>query len=421
MSEDAPKAWYRELHWQILAGLLLGFLFAIGVRQWFLSSQDLETLATLRAPFGFLGDLFMRALKLIVIPLVVVSVVTGIQRLGDASELGRIGLRTIAYYMLTTLAAVVIGLLLVNIVQPGVGLGLEIPGETALKPKPFLDVLRDIIPSNIFGALANGDMLPTIFASVLFGLALLTVGEKGQPIRDLLESVNEVVFKVTDWVMATAPVGVGALFAFALTDPKLADLTTFFENLFGYFMTVVAGLSIHAVLVLPVLYFVATRRNPLRYAQALSPALLTAFSTASSSATYPLTLECVTDRADVDKKTADFVLPLGATINMDGTALYEAVAAVFIANALGIDLTFTAQLIIVLTATLAAIGAAGVPSAGLVTMIIVLESVGLPASGFLLVMSVDRILDQFRTTVNVWGDSIGAAVVAHYVEAKPDA
>jgi len=205
---------------------------------------------------------------------------------------------------------------------------------------------------------------------------------------------------------------VTALFVATLLDPRLNDLPQFFEDLGTYMFAVVAGLGLHGFVVLPLVLLLIARRNPFEYIRALAPALLTAFSTASSSATYPVTLECVTDRAGVSKKSADFVLPLGATINMDGTALYEAVAAVFIANALGFDLSLTQQLIIVVTATLAAIGAAGVPSAGLVTMIIVLESVGLPGAGYGLVVAVDRILDMCRTTINVWGDSVGAAVVA---------
>lgn len=425
------------LHWQILIGLVAGFAIAVVCRAIFLidppaaveaGAVDIEslrgivstsaaraegilTLDAIRQPFTFVGQLFLRLLKLIVLPLIIVSVISGIQGIGSPEKLGKIGTRTVGYYVATSFVAVVIGLVVVNIIKPGKGLNLSVTGEAELEPKPLLDVFRDIVPSNFFEALSNGDMLPVIFTSIVFGLALLLVGEAGEPVRKLIDSLNEVVFKLTDWVMKTAPVGVAALLVDTLLDPKLADLTTFFVNLGGYSVTVLLGLFLHGFVFLPLMLLFVAKRNPLDYIRSLSPALLTAFSTASSSATYPVTRDCVVDDAEVSRESADFVLPLGATINMDGTALYEAVAAVFIANAIGIDLTFAQQVVIVITATLAAIGAAGVPSAGLVTMIIVLESVGLPAAGYGLVVAVDRILDMCRTSINVWGDSVGAAVV----------
>lgn len=426
-------AWYRKLHWQILVGLGVGLAIAVVMRAVFLVPAPtggtpaeivaqaheyalaVTTLDSWRQPFVFVGDLFLRLLKLIVLPLIVVSIISGIQQIGSANELGRIGWRTIAYYLGTTFFAVTIGLIVVNIVQPGVGMNLVVEGQPALRPTPILEVFREIIPKNFFGALAEGKMLPTIFASVVFGLALLLTGETGQAARNVLEGLNAAIFKVVDWVMATAPVGVGALLVATLVDPKLADLTIFFVNMGGYTASVVVGLAIHGFIVLPIALWLFARRNPRDYLRSLSPALLTAFSTASSSATYPVTRDCTIDGAGVSRKSADFVLPLGATINMDGTALYEAVAAVFIANAIGFELTMADQIVIVLTATLAAIGAAGVPSAGLVTMIIVLEAVGLPAAGYVLVVAVDRILDMCRTTINVWGDAVGAAVVDQWI------
>lgn len=420
---ESKTPWYTELHWQILIGLIVALIFSIAVRHVLLTDATdatLATMASLRQPFAFVGELFLRLLKLIVIPLLVFSVIAGIQSLGDAASLGRVGLRTIAYYMTTTLLAVIAGIVVVNLFKPGVGLNMTVEGEPELEPKPILEVFRDIVPENFFAALAAGDMLPTIFCAIVIGLALLSLSAREvEPLTRFVDAANTVVFRITDWVMITAPVGVSALFVATLLDPALADLTEFFGDLGAYMAAVVTGLGFHAIVTLPLILFLVTRRNPFEFAKALSPALLTAFSTASSSATYPVTHECVTDRADVPKKSADFVLPLGATINMDGTALYEAVAAVFIANAIGFDLTFGQQVIIVLTSTLAAIGAAGVPSAGLVTMIIVLESVGLPAAGYGLVVAVDRILDMCRTSVNVWGDSVGAAVVAHGLDDPP--
>ena len=444
--DDSSQPWYKQLHWQIFIGLMVALVYALVVRQLVpvaplpdveISDPTVQQaqsvigsaidaasqrapaqhrLEQFRAPFTFLGDLFIRLLKLIIIPLILTSVISGIVNLRNPEEVGRIGLRTIAYYLMTTLAAVTVGLLVVNILQPGKGLNLSIGGEAELEPTPLSEVFLNIVPENIFAALADGAMLPTIFAALLIGIGLLAVGERGQPLADLIDSANDLVLRITDWIMATAPVGVGALFINTLLDPELLDIVAFFEDLGLYMVSVLSGLAVHSLLVLPLLLYFLAKYPPHLYAKALSPALLTAFSTASSSATYPVTRESVTERAGVSEKSADFVLPLGATINMDGTALYEAVAAVFIANALGMDLSFTQQLVIVITATLAAIGAAGVPSAGLVTMIIVLESVGLPGAGYGLVVAVDRILDMCRTTVNVWGDSVGAAVVGRWIE-----
>lgn len=406
MSNNTP--WYKKLHWQILIGLAGGFIYALIIRQ---VTSDVETWKTASAPFSFLGALFIRALKMIIVPLIVASIITGIQQIQDTTRLGKIGARTFVYYMLTTFFAVSIGLLVVNVLSPGEGLNLSVPNTKTPTPTPLLKVFEQIIPTNILGSMAAGKMLPTIFVSILFGIGLLAVGEVGKPLVKLFEALNAVVLKITDWIMKLAPIGVAALFIQTLLSPTLSDLGSFFANLGGYMFAVVVGLLVHGVVVLSVFLVIFAKRNPLDYFRALSPALLTAFSTASSSATYPVTLDCVTKEAGVSKESANFVLPLGATINMDGTALYEAVAAVFIANALGIELTFAQQLIILITATLAAIGAAGVPSAGLVTMIIVLESVGLPGAAFGLVVAVDRILDQCRTTINVWGDAVGAAVV----------
>ncbi|MFW5968100.1 MAG: dicarboxylate/amino acid:cation symporter, partial [Persicimonas sp.] len=378
-------------------------------------ARAVDSLQPWRAPFSFAGDLFLRLLKLIVLPLILTSVITGIMRLRSPSELGRLGLWTVGFYVFTSLMAVTIGMVVVNVLAPGKGLDLSVGGEPALEPTPLSEVFLNIVPDNLFGALSGGDMLPTIFVAIVAGLAILMLGQKVDLVRRGIEQAHEVVMLVTDWVIKTAPVGVAALLVNTLLDPKLADLSAFFGDMGMYMVSVLTGLGIHSLVVLPLLLWLVARMRPVAYAQALAPALLTAFSTASSSATYPVTLECVTERGGVSEKSADFVLPLGATVNMDGTALYEAVAAVFIANALGIELGFAQQLIIVLTATLAAIGAAGVPSAGLVTMIIVLESVGLPAAGYGLVVAVDRILDMCRTSVNVWGDSVGAAVIDRLV------
>lgn len=451
MSEANQSAWYKQLHWLILFGLVAGLVYSLVVRQSIdippveaveasgqLAAQAASgtveaalaqaerraeaaaTMQSFRAPFSFIGELFLRLLKLIIIPLILTSVVTGITSLREPSELGRLGLLTVGYYMMTTVLAVTVGMIVVNLIDPGVGLNLSVGGEAELQPTPLSEVFLGIVPENFFAALSAGDMLPTIFVAIIAGLALLKLGDKAGGIRKLFDEANKVVLMITDWIMLTAPVGVAALLINTLLDPELIDLGQFFIDMAAYVASVLGGLAIHAFVVLPLLLFFLARYNPLRYISALAPAMLTAFSTASSSATYPVTLESVTKRAGISEKSADFVLPLGATINMDGTALYEAVAAVFIANALGFDLSFAQQITIVLTATLAAIGAAGVPSAGLVTMIIVLESVGLPGAGYGLVVAVDRILDMCRTSVNVWGDSVGAAVVGRWIGEDPD-
>lgn len=414
-SGEPRVPWYKQLHWQIALGIVLGFAYGVIVRViWPADPGDpsgLEVWESAAGPFVFLGDLFIRSLKMIIIPLIVASIVTGIRNIGDTSKLGRVGFKTVTYYTATTLLAVIVGMLVVNVIDPGVGLNLDYQAGKVLEPKPLSAVFANIVPTNILDAFAKNDMLPSIFVAILMGVGILSIKEKGEPLSALFESFNALILKITDWIMRLAPIGVGALFVKTLLDPKLVDLPSFLESLGSYMFSVVLGLGIHGLVTLPLILWLTTRRNPLTYIRALSPSLLTAFSTASSSATYPVTLDCVTDRAGVSKENASFVLPLGATINMDGTALYEAVAAIFIANALGVDLSFSQQLIIVVTATLAAIGAAGVPSAGLVTMIIVLESVNLPGEAYGLVVAVDRILDMCRTTVNVWGDAIGAAVV----------
>ena len=437
--------WYRKLHWQIALGVVAALAYGLAVRLiWPLpalepgpagaSAPELLAHATqtaqsraqilgiwgrAAAPFAFLGDLFIRALKMIIIPLIVSSVVCGIQGIGDASALGKIGLRTLLYYLGTTFLAVCGGLLVVNLLDPGAGLDLSYQVGESLEPTPISQVFAEIVPTNALAVFAGNDMLPSIFVAVLTGLGLLVIGEEGAPVARFFEGLEALVLKITDWIMATAPIGVGALFIKTLLDPNLADLGQFFADLGSYMIAVLAGLGLHALVTLPILLFVFTGRKPWEFARSMSAALLTSFSTASSSATYPVTLECVTEEAGVSQKSANFVLPLGATINMDGTALYEAVAAIFIANALGVELSFGQQVVIVITATLAAIGAAGVPSAGLVTMIIVLESVGLPGAAYGLVVAVDRLLDMCRTSVNVWGDSVGAAIVSRWVDLEP--
>jgi Na+/H+-dicarboxylate symporter len=363
----------------------------------------------------FLGDLFLNALKMMIVPLIVASMISGVASLGDVRRLGRTGLVTIGYYAATTGIAVGIGICLANLIQPGAGVtpvAQELPSMVGEKTYTVVDVIVNMIPENVFEAAAETNVLPLIVVALVFGGILTTLGERGKPVIKFFEGVNAAVLKLVYLVMMFAPVGVFALVATKLGAAGGGE--AFWGELYKlgkYALTVLAGLAIHGLVVLPLLLFLVARRNPFRYAFNLLTAFATAFSTASSAATLPVTMRLVEKRNKVSNEASSFVLPLGATINMDGTALYEAVAALFIAQAYGIHLGPAQQLVIFFTATLAAVGAAAIPEAGLVTMVIVLTSVGLPVEGIGAILAIDWFLDRCRTTVNVWGDTVGAAVV----------
>jgi len=357
------------------------------------------------------GDIFIRLLKMIIIPLILASMVAGIVSLGDVRKLGRIGLRTFFYYTATTLLAVLVGLILVNVIRPGarVDMGAEEVAELVERETPsVVSIVEDIVPENVLAAMAQDKVLSIIFFSILLGVAISSVGEKGRGLALLFDAFSGVMMKITGWIMRLAPFGVFALMAYTIGSMGLSVI----KPLILYMATVVVGLSIHAIVTLPALLSTFGRYSPLKFIRDVFSAVATAFSTASSAATLPITMDCVEKNAGVSNKVASFVLPLGATVNMDGTALYEAVAAMFIAQAYGIDLTIWQQVIIMLTATLASIGAAAIPGAGLVTMVIVLKAVNLPLEGIGMILAVDRLLDMLRTAVNVWGDACGTAVVA---------
>jgi Na+/H+-dicarboxylate symporter len=357
------------------------------------------------------GDMFIRLLKAIIIPLIMASMVAGIVSLGDVRKLGRIGLRTFGYYVVTTTLAVSVGLVLVNLMRPGIGvdMGVEKTFDLAGREVPsVVSIIMDIVPANLFHAMANDKVLSVIFFSLLLGVAISSVGEKGRPLVNLFEAFNTVMMKITDWIMRLAPFGVFALMAHTIGTMGLSVI----KPLLVYMTTVTIGLIFHACVTLPILLAVLGKYPPLKFIRDVFSAVATAFSTASSAATLPITMDCLQENTGVSNKVTSFVLPLGATVNMDGTALYEAVTAMFVAQAYGIDLSISQQLIIMLTATLASIGAAAIPGAGLVTLVIVLKAVGLPLEGIGMILAVDRILDMLRTGVNVWGDACGAAVVA---------
>ena len=369
-----------------------------------------------------IGDLFLRLLQMLVVPLIISSLITGVTGMGDLRTLGAIGGRAIGFYLTTSFVAIVTGIAMVNIIRPGEGAELAMLEEGAVA-KPLLtdtpdsiavvlwEQLESLIPKNPLAAATEGDMLPVIFFSLLIGV-FIGIAEHREGSKDarivgrFFSGLFDVMMQMTLFVVKFAPIGVFGFTLYAAAGKGPAA----FRVLGWYVLTVFVALSIHAMVTLPFILRVRTGRSPLEYARQLLTALVTAFSTASSNGTLPLTMENV-EKAGVRPQVASFVLPLGATINMDGTALYEAVAVLFIAQVYGIDLTMAQQGLIALTALLASIGAAGIPHAGMVMMVVVLNAVGLPTSAVALILAVDRILDMLRTTVNVWSDSIAAAVV----------
>ena len=362
----------------------------------------------------WMGVLFMRLLKMLIIPLVLSSLISGVSNLGGAENLGRLGLKTLSYYMLTSTLAIVTGLFFVNLLKPGVGaekIGAGVVDGLSTSADSIGETLMEIVPTNLFSALSNGEMLPIIFFSILFGLFITKVGDKPRIIMtDFFNAMFDVMMKITMWVIRFTPLGVFGIVAKVIADQD--DLTGLAARMGIYMLTVLLGLFFHAFISLPLLTRFIGKVNPVKHFKAVTTPLLTAFSTSSSGATLPLTMTAVEQNDGVSNKISSFTLPLGATINMDGTALYELVVAVFIAQAYGIDLTIGQQAIMVLTALLASIGAAAIPMAGLVMITVVLTVAGLPLEGIGLVLAVDRILDMFRTSVNVWSDTCGAVIIA---------
>ena len=363
----------------------------------------------------WIGEMFLDTLKMLVIPLIVSSMIVGITGLGDIRKVGKAGTITLIYFLSTSGIAVMAGIIVVNIMQPGLGVELTtgIPEKVAGKESiDITDILKSFVTPNLFQSMAKMEILPIIMFSLVFGGVLTTLGEKGKLVISVFDGINIAIMKIVHLVMYFAPLGVFALVSSKLGAAGGGDLFLAELLKIGKFaVTVILGLMIHALITLPaILYFVA-KQNPLTYFKNMSTALTTALSTASSAATLPVTIECVEKENKISRRTTLFVIPLGATVNMNGTALYESIAAIFIAQMVGIHLGLGDQVLIFLTATLAAIGAAGIPEAGLVTMVIVLQAVGLPLEGIGMLLSIDWFLDRLRTSVNVWGDSIGAAVV----------
>ena len=402
------------LHWRILIGMFLGVVAALILGQFEWGSRLITDYVK---PFG---TIFINGLKLIAMPLILASLIKGVSDLKDLSRLSQMGLRTIITYVFTTLIAVSIGLLVVNAVAPGEQISeqtrndlVEAYGGEAEKKQEQaerqieagpLQALVDLVPSNIVGAASNnGNMLQVIFFALFFGISLIMIPEaSATPVKAFFDGLNDVILKMIDLIMALAPYGVFALMAALVVEAPSADL---FSALLWYALCVVFGLLLLVVVYLIIVRFVL-KRSPMAFIRGIAPAQLLAFSTSSSAATLPVTMECVEEELGVRKEVASFVLPIGATINMDGTSLYQAVAAVFIAQAFGMDLDFATQMGIIATATLASIGSAAVPGAGMVMLIIVLGQAGIPEAGLALIFAVDRPLDMCRTVINVTGDAM---------------
>lgn len=418
--------WYKKLHWQIIIGMILGLLWGL-----FSSAVGLnEFTSNYVRPFG---DIFITMLKLIAVPLVLASLVVGVSNLNDMTKLSRMGGKTIAIYMVTTTFAITIGLGVVNIMQPGKALpeetrtslmesyGGSVEGRDAdareLLDRSPLDFFVDIVPENFFEAASdNANMLQVVFIAILIGIGIVKIPiQKGQVLINVFEAFNDVIIKIVDLIMKTAPYGVFALMAVVIIDLAGDDLDqafTILSALGWYTIAVIIGLILHVLIVYSTLFKFFSQMKLKDFFRAIQPAVLLGFSTSSSAATLPVTMERVENNLGVEEEVSSFVLPVGATINMDGTSLYQAVAAVFIAQALGMDLSIAQQLTIVLTATLASIGAAGVPGAGIIMLVIVLQTIQVPIEGIAMILGVDRILDMARTAVNVTGDAAVAVAVA---------
>lgn len=418
--------WYRKLHVQIILGLILGIIYGIFAAAFGLGNFTANWIA----PWG---TIFINLLKLIAVPLVLASLVMGVASLSDLRKLSRIGGKTIALYIATTVVAVVIGLVIVNVVRPGDGMPVEMRDrlqsmyksdaesktQVADKTKEQgpLQPIVDIFPENFFGSASNNrNMLQVVVVAILFGVGLIQVSrEKAKPVLAFFDGTNEVIIKLVVVVMLMAPLGVFALIASTITSvarDSVMQVVELLRALAFYCFVVILGLLIHTLLVYPLILKFLTPMKVKAFFLGIGPAQLVAFSTSSSGATLPVTMERCERNLGVSEEVSSFVLPLGATINMDGTALYQAVAAVFIAQALGLGLGLAAQATIVLTAVLASIGTAAVPGAGIVMLVIILEAISVPSAGIALILGVDRILDMMRTVTNVTGDAVVATVVA---------
>jgi len=410
-----------QLHWQILLAILLAAVAGS------LTGVDGSIFGiTFHRVYDFLGSLFLNALRMIIVPLIVASIISSIASLGGGAELGRLGMKTMSYYALSSTLAILVGLVFVNLFTPGLSggqpvgpqlnlslddpaLGSALASIEGRSGGDIVDIFVRMIPTNVVAAAAQGDMLGLIFFSIVFGYFMTRIPEReAGSLLTLWKGIAETMMLITMWIIRFAPIGVFGLVARTVAETGFAA----FMPMLVFFLTVLAALMVHMFVVLPLLLKYLGRVDPVKHFKAMAPAMLTAFSTASSSATLPLTMECVRKSAGVSERTTSFVLPLGATVNMDGTALYECVAAIFLAQAYGLELTFATQFTVVLVALLTSIGVAGIPAASLVAIAVILTAIGLPVEAIGLLLVTDRILDMIRTAVNVYSDSCGAVVIA---------
>ncbi|NIT56799.1 MAG: cation:dicarboxylase symporter family transporter [Aliifodinibius sp.] len=421
------KVWYKRLHWQIIIGLVLGLIWGLVASITGLSDFTVDYIQPI-------GTIFINLLKLIAVPLILASLIVGVTSLNDIAKLSRMGGKTIGIYIVTTMLAITIGLTVVNVIQPGNFLPVETQEQLMagyqdniegadqsareVMDRSPMTFLVDIVPENFFKAASdNGNMLQVVFVALLMGIGLMQIPtEKSKSLVNFFDSLNEVIIKIVDLIMKVAPYGVFALMAGVIVDLAGDDIGQALDllgALFWYTFVVVLGLFLHLMIVYSGLFKLFSKMKLRDFFKAIRPAMLLGFSTSSSAATLPVTMERVEKNVGVDEEVSSFVLPIGATINMDGTSLYQAVAAVFIAQALGMDLGIAQQITIVLTATLASIGSAGVPGAGIIMLVIVLQAIQVPVEGIALILGVDRILDMCRTAVNITGDAAVSVAVAH--------
>jgi len=428
------KKWKNlDLQWQILIGILAGLALGLLLNQLVDPELQKGPVVTMKMLFQYGGEIFIRLLQMLIVPLVFSSIFMSIVKLQNIRELKKIGFHTVIYYLVTTALAVLVGMILVNLIHPGIGFDPEttealkasmgVPERVAAQGVGqrssliiIIETFVRMIPDNPIAALANADILQVIFFTIFIAIVSAVLGKETASLNRVVDSMDKIMMRSVMMIMKIAPYCIFMLVTTLMADLGLQAIVA----LGKYAATVLLGLTIHAVITLPLLVFLIGRYNPWRLFKAVLPAILTAWSTASSIATLPISLDCLEKKAGVQRKIGNFVLPLGATVNMDGTALYESVAVIFIAELLGIPLPLGIQVIIFLTATLAAIGAAAIPGAGLVTMGIVLTAAGLPLEGIGLILAIDRILDQFRTAVNVWGDTTAGVVVGRFDNAIND-
>ena len=407
-----------KLHWQILIAIVLAAIAGhlVGQDSGFLGVAFYDV-------FGFVGTLFINALKMLIVPLIASSIIVGVAGIGSSGDLGRLGGKTLLFYAITTLSAILVGLVLVNTVQPGLVNGEPAQDLLALSADAdtvaakvgekgagdVVEIFLRMVPPNIIEAAANGEMLGLIFFSILFGFFMTRLGhETADPLFRFWDAVFHVMMRMTEWVMLFAPIGVFGLVARTVAKTGFDAAAP----LIVFALTVLGALLFHAAVTLPSMLRIVAKVSPLALYRAIAPALLTAFSTASSSATLPITIDCVEKNAGVPNRISSFVLPLGATVNMNGTALYECVAAMFIAQAYGLELSFGVQFSIVAIALVTSIGVAGIPSASLVAIAIILSAVGLPVEAIGVLFVFDRVLDMARTSINILGDACCAVIVA---------